>query len=145
MLYKTITPNVDNEDDQIIYNRTRHYLLRKEIETNSSNMDKKLKEYIFYSQYLAGHGRIFDCAEITFGKYNNISYKNYVDEYKEYLKANKKLREEELRKKKKEQLKQNLGGVNNAINSVGEVLISGLLALPFAFFGAIFSSIGKKR
>lgn len=131
-LYKKITPNVENEDNEILYVRSRHYALRKELEKYCTNRTVKKGEYISCSKYLAAHGRIFDVSEITFGKYQHITYENFVDDYKKELVIRNKQRAEETKNFRVEKGKAFL-------TNVGFILITIPIVLGMLF---ILNSLG---
>ena len=94
---------------------SHHFSLRK----NTAQFykgDLKVKQYISDSQFLAGHGRIFDIAEISFGGDNGISYDNYAEEYWQEVESKKQRIElEEQRKEKEKQLKKTKAVIFGAI------------------------------
>lgn len=174
----------------------KHFSIRQKIELGNldviQNEYKKL--YIKISKNLAGHGRIFDVAEVAFGEEYGISYDGLAEEYKKDIEEEEKREEEKLLMEKKEKKKdiikyisflvcflfiflslcisnlnialiigaffvafylllymmqhmdsRQFANMNKGINTVGDFMLSGLFALPFGFFGGIFSSMKKRR
>lgn len=81
ILYKELTHYIDDVNKEILYFRSRHYTLRKELERYCPNKTVRMNDYIYCSSYLAGHGRIFDIAEIKFAKERNITYEGLAEQY----------------------------------------------------------------
>ena len=81
ILFKELTHYIDDANKGILYFRSRHYTLRKELESYCPNKTVRMNDYIYCSSYLAGHGRIFDIAEIKFAKERNITYEGLAEQY----------------------------------------------------------------
>ncbi len=74
----------------------RHFSIRQKIELSYPYENEYKNLYITISKNLAGHGRIFDVAEVAFGEEYGISYDGLAEEYKKEVEEEKK-REERLR------------------------------------------------
>lgn len=125
--------------------QSNHYNLMKRIQKEGLKNNNLKEEYIRYVQFLAVHGRIFDVAENSFGKDNGISYDNLIDDYKKRIEEEQKKQEERLKKLRKRQMRQEIDKGFKIFDTIGSGVFSFILSLPFAFFGAIFSNIGRKR
>lgn len=124
-----------------------YYKLRKAIESGIYTPLERT-HYISHFRYLAAHGHILDVAEISFCKKEGIKYDNLLEEY-EIEKEQTTKRELEQMEAEKEAQKcfNTTTNVNmfKAFDEVGDLVFSALLAIPFGFLGAIFSSIGRRR
>ena len=172
----------------------RHFSIRQKIELSYPYENEYKNLYVTISKNLAGHGRIFDVAEVAFGEEYGIFYDGLAEEYKKDIEEEEKREEEKLLMEKKEKKKdiikyisflvcflfiflslcisnlnialiigaffvafylllymmqhmdsRQFANMNKGINTVGDFMLSGLFALPFGFFGGIFSSMKKRR
>lgn len=125
--------------------QSNHYNLMKRIQKEGLNNNNLKGEYIQYVQFLAVHGRIFDVAEISFGKDNGISYDNLIEDYKNRIEEEQKRIEKRNKIERKRQMRQEIDKGFKIFDTIGGSVFSFILSLPFSFLGAIFSNIGRKR
>ena len=128
--------------------RNKHCSYRTELYSYQRN-NSILKEYIYLSKVLGANGHVFDLVEISFGERKNIDYKVLASEYEKELEEEEIARKEEMKKRKRKNKSYSLfdpdDPVNKAIDTIGGGLFSIILSLPFAFLGAIFGGMNKRR
>ena len=79
--------------------------MRTLVNTSYSDLDKHISAYKNYSKILAGHGRVFDAAELQFGKRLCIDYEVLAQQYKEEVELKIKREKEEKAREKEEKKK----------------------------------------
>ena len=134
-------PKADKGINYLIDIRNKNNNIRKYIEDSKSDAYFSEKLYISNCKYLAAHKHIFDIAEIAFGKQYGISYYNLIEEYKIEVAEE----ENRIKQKKEEEIMQSMKGFNKVLDKTCGVVFSAILGLPFALFGGIIGSMGKKR
>lgn len=142
------TPQVDNGIRHFTHVRNNFYKLRnKMFKGISASWEKGY--YISYLRYLAFHGHILDVSEMAFCRDGRIKYDNLIEEYKIEVVEAKKRAEERRKKIKEEQRRHELSIGSNVLDSVfstaGDMALSFLFSLPFAFFGGIIGNMGRRR
>lgn len=147
-ILKTSSPNVDLGIRHFIHVRFSFYKLRHKIEKGYFASWEK-GYYISYLRYLAFHGHILDVPEMAFCRDRGIKYDNLFEEYKIEREEERKLREERKKKQKEEQrhheIAESFNAFNGFMNSAGDMALSFLFSLPFAFFGGIIGNMGRRR
>jgi F0F1-type ATP synthase assembly protein I len=91
----------------LIGKRAEQNQLRLKIESGSKNQEL-IRKYFHSSKYIAGHGRVFDIAEIELANDNGIKTESLKEEFLKDIAEDKKRAEEKLKKaeeKKKEERK----------------------------------------
>lgn len=102
-LLKDISQEEIKSVEYLIDNRDLHNDLRKRIEQNYTTFKKDLNNrYTRSSYYLAGHGYIFDIAEIECGRRIGISYDDLLEKFKKDVERIKEEQEIKIARQKKE-------------------------------------------
>ena len=131
------TPKVDeNLALKVLSTRNLHNLRRKEIEKDSSNKTKYIETYIQNSRCLAAYGRIFDVAELAFGKANHIVYDGMKEQYEADVKLYR-IKKEDEKKKQKEEKRTKF--INTIILSIIAIIV---MIVMIYLFEAIGGGIG---
>lgn len=135
------------ELDSLNTTRAKHYKNRQIIEKQgcySKTHFDALSEYRQCSKFLAGHHRIFDLAEISFGKAFGINYEYLAEEYARELE--KELEEQAKQKALEEEIKRESRRRNELVNR--NVNLSGAgdaLSMFFGFLAEITTHLIRKR
>ena len=147
-ILKSSNPHVSSGIRHFTHVRSNFYNIRNKIEKGYCTSWEK-NYWISYLRYLAFYGHILDVAEMAFCRSLKIKYDNLIEEYKIEKAEALKRAEERKKKQQEEEWRYGMSRGNYALNSVfnaaGDMALSFLFSLPFAFFGGILSNIGRRR